>query len=51
MLVGAGTATWFAAVTEHGYLTRANIVVSVVALAVLAAGLALSLAVDRSGWR
>ena len=45
MLVGAGTATWFAVVTEHGYLTRANIVVSVVALTVLAAGLALSLAV------
>jgi hypothetical protein len=29
--------------TEHGYLTRANIIVSIVALAVLAAGLALRL--------
>ena len=45
MLVGAGTAAWLAVLTEHGYLTRANIVVSVMALTVLAAGLALSLAV------
>jgi hypothetical protein len=45
VLVGAITATWFAVLTEHGYLTRVNIVVSVVALTVLAAGLALSLAV------
>ena len=44
MLVGAGTGAWLAVLTEHGYLTRANIVVSVVALTVLAAGLALNLA-------
>ena len=45
MLVGAGTATWLAVLTEHGYLTRANIVASVVALTVLAAGLALTISV------
>jgi hypothetical protein len=45
VLVGAGTGTWFAVLTEHGYLARANIVVSVVALTVLAAGLALRLSV------
>ncbi len=45
MLVGAGTATWLAVITEHGYLARANIVASVVALTVLAAGLALSISV------
>lgn len=45
MLVGAGTATWFAVLTEHGYLTRVNIVVSVMALAALAAGLVLGISV------
>jgi hypothetical protein len=34
---------WFAVLTENEYLVRANIVVSVVALTVLAAGLALSI--------
>lgn len=45
MLVGAGTATWFAVLTEHGYLTRVNVVAGVVALTVLAAGLALRISV------
>jgi hypothetical protein len=44
VLVGAGTATWFAVLTEHGYLTRVNIVVSVMALVLLAAGLVLGIA-------
>src|SRR6185503_2433741 len=45
VLVGAGTGLWFAVLTENEYLVRANIVVSVVALTVLAAGLALSFSV------
>ena len=45
MLVGAVTATWFAAITEDEHLVRANVVASVVALTVLAAGLALRLPV------
>jgi hypothetical protein len=43
VLVGAGTGAWLAVITEHGYLARVNIVVSVVALLVLISGLALSL--------
>jgi hypothetical protein len=39
---------WFAVLTENEYLVRANIVVSVVALTVLAAGLALSISVAVS---
>jgi hypothetical protein len=45
VLVGAGTGTWFAAIADDGHLVRANVVASVVALTVLAAGLALRLPV------
>jgi hypothetical protein len=41
VLVGAATGAWFAAIAVDGYLVRANVVASVVALTVLAAGLAL----------
>ena len=45
MLVGAGTAHGSPRSRQHGYLVRANIVASVVALTVLAAGLALRISV------
>jgi hypothetical protein len=45
VLVGAGTGAWFAAIADDGHLARANVVASVVALTVLAAGLALRLPV------
>ena len=45
MLVGAGTGAWFAWIADDGYLVRANVVASVVALTVLAGGLVLRLAV------
>ncbi len=46
MLVGAATGAWFAAIAADGYLVRANVVASVVALTVLAAGLALRIPVS-----
>jgi hypothetical protein len=42
VLVGAGAGAWFAVTAEDGYLTRANVLVTLAALAVLAAGLVLS---------
>jgi len=45
VLVGAGAGAWFAVLAEDGYLARANVLVTVVALVVLAAGLVLSLPV------
>lgn len=45
MLVGAGTGAWLAVLAEDGYLARANILITVVALAVLVAGLVLSVPV------
>ena len=45
MLVGAGAGAWFAMLADDGYLARANVVVTVAALAVLVAGLVLSLPV------
>lgn len=41
MLVGAGAGAWFAVLADDGYLANANVVVTVVALAVLAGGLVL----------
>ncbi len=46
MLVGACTGAWFTAIAEDGYLVRANLVATIVALFVLAAGLALRLPVS-----
>jgi len=43
VLVGAGAGAWFAVLADDGYLANANMVVTVVALAVLAAGLVLRL--------
>ncbi len=45
MLVGAGAGAWFAVLADDGYLARANVTVTVAALAVLVAGLVLSLPV------
>ena len=45
MLVGAATGAWFAAIGADEHLVRANVVASVAALTVLAAGLALRLPV------
>ena len=45
MLTGTGTGAWFAMTADHGYLARLNVIVTVVALAVLALGLVLSLPV------
>ena len=45
MLVGAATGAWFAAIAVDEHLVRANVVASVVALTVLAAGLVLRLPV------
>ena len=45
MLVGAGAGAWFAMLADDGYLARANVMVTVAALAVLVAGLVLSLPV------
>jgi hypothetical protein len=45
VLVGAGTGTWFAAIADDGPLVRANVVATVVALTLLAAGLGLRLPV------
>ena len=45
MLVGAATGAWFAAIAADEHLVRANVVASVAALTVLAAGLALRLPV------
>ena len=45
MLVGAGAGAWFAMLADDGYLARANVMVTIVALAVLVAGLVLSLPV------
>ena len=39
MLVGAGAGVWLAVIADDGYLVRASLVVTVVALIVLAAGL------------
>lgn len=41
--MGAGTGAWFSMTADHGYLARANVLVTVVALAVLTLGLVLSL--------
>ena len=43
MLVGAATGAWFAVIAADEHLVRANVVASVVALTVLAAGLVLRL--------
>jgi hypothetical protein len=43
VLVGAAAGAWLAAVADDGYLANANVLVTVVALAVLAGGLVLSL--------
>ena len=43
MLIGAGTGAWLIVIAEDGYLARANVLVTVSALAVLAGGLVLSL--------
>jgi hypothetical protein len=45
VLVGAATGAWFAAIAVDEHLVRANVVASVVALTVLAAGLVLRLPV------
>jgi len=45
VLVGAGAGAWFAMLADDGYLARANVMVTVAALAVLVAGLVLSLPV------
>jgi len=45
VLVGAGAGAWFAVLADDGYLARANVMVTIVALAVLVAGLVLSLPV------
>ena len=45
MLVGAGAGAWLAVLADDGYLARANVLVTVVALAVLAAGLVLNVPV------
>ena len=45
MLVGAGTGAWFVVIAEDGYLARANVFVTVAALALLTAGLVLSVPV------
>jgi hypothetical protein len=45
VLVGAGAGAWFAVLAEDGYLARANVLVTVVALAVLAGGLVLNVPV------
>ena len=45
MLVGTATGAWFAAIAADEHLVRANVVASVAALTVLAAGLALRLPV------
>jgi hypothetical protein len=45
VLVGAATGAWFAAITHDPYLVRTNVAASVVALTVLAAGLAFRLPV------
>lgn len=43
MLVGAGTGAWLATIADDGYLIRANALVTVLAVAVLAMGLVLSI--------
>ena len=43
MLVGASAGAWLAVVTDDGYLVRVNVIVTVIALVVLAAGLLLSI--------
>ena len=43
MLVGAAAGTWFAVLAEDGYLARTNVFVTIVALALLAGGLVLSI--------
>ena len=45
MLVGAGAGAWLVVIADDGYLARALVLVTVVALAVLAAGLVLSVPV------
>jgi hypothetical protein len=45
VLVGAGTGAWFVVIAEDGYLARANMIVTVAALAVLTLGLALNVPV------
>jgi hypothetical protein len=45
VLVGAATGAWLAVLANDGYLARANVLVTVLALAVLAAGLVLGLPV------
>jgi hypothetical protein len=45
VLVGAATGAWFAAITDDPYLVRTNVAASVVAITVLAAGLAFRLPV------
>jgi hypothetical protein len=42
VLAGAGVGAWFAVIADDGYLARANVVGTVLALAVLAGGLVLS---------
>lgn len=43
MLAGGAAGTWLAVLADDGYLVRANVIASVIALAVLAAGLVLNL--------
>jgi hypothetical protein len=43
VLAGAGAGAWFVVMAEDGYLVRANVIITVAALAVLAVGLVLSL--------
>ena len=45
MLIGASVGAWLAVISDDGYLARANVLATVVALGVLAAGLVLSLPV------
>jgi hypothetical protein len=45
VLVGAATGAWFAAITDDPYLVQANVAASVVAITVLAAGVAFRLPV------
>ncbi len=44
MVAGAGTGAWLAVLADDGYLARANVFVTVVALTLLAGGLVLRLA-------
>ena len=45
MLAAAGTGTWLAVIADDGYLTRANVFATVIAVVVLTGGLVLSIPV------